>query len=72
MKRFLQYSLDHQRRIKAVLWEQDKLTQMNLTVVAMDEETFTYVSARQKTPRTLPLGDLMAAAYARGDNGENE
>ena len=64
MKRFLQYSLEHERRIKAVIWED--------TVVAMDDETFTYVSARQKKPRTLPLGDLMAAAYARGDSGENE
>ena len=72
MKRFLKYSLEHERRIKAVIWEDNKLTQMNLTVVAMDDETFTYVSARQKKPRTLPLGDLMAAAYARGDSGENE
>ena len=72
MKRFLQYSLEHERRIKVVIWEDNKLTQMNLTVVAMDDETFTYVSSRQKKPRTLPLGDLMAAAYARGDSGENE
>lgn len=70
MNRFLRYSLLHQRRIKAVLMEQGKLSQINLTVTALDETTFTYVSAKQKSPRTLPLSALMAAGYARGDTGE--
>lgn len=70
MNRFLRYSLLHQRRIKAVLMEQGKLSQINLTVTALDQTTFTYVSAKQKSPRTLPLSALMAAGYARGDTGE--
>lgn len=70
MNRFLRYSLLHQRRIKAVLMEKGKLSQINLTVTALDETTFTYVSAKQKSPRTLPLSALMAAGYARGDTGE--
>lgn len=72
MIRFLRYSLNHERRIRAVLMENDKMVQMNLTVTALDGETFTFVSAKQKTPRTLPLTALMAAGYARGDNGEND
>ena len=72
MIRFLRYSLDHERRIKAVLMEENKMIQMNLTVTALDSETFTYISAKQKTPRTLPLTALMAAGYARGDNGESD
>ena len=72
MIRFLRYSLNHERRIRAVLMENDKMVQMNLTVTALDGETFAFVSAKQKTPRTLPLTALMAAGYARGDNGEND
>ncbi|MBQ8537295.1 MAG: hypothetical protein IJ461_07845 [Clostridia bacterium] len=72
MIRFLRYSLDHGRRIKAVLMENDKMAQVNLTVTALDEESFTYTSSTQKRPRTLPLTALMAAGYARGDNGESD
>jgi len=72
MIRFLRYSLDHGRRIKAVLMENDQMTQTNLTVTALDESSFAYVTAKQKTPRTLPLTALMAAGYARGDNGESD
>ena len=72
MKRFLEYSRHHHRRIKAVFFEDGKMSQQNITVLEYDEETFTYISAKQKSPRRLPMETLLTAGYARGDHGETE
>ena len=70
MNRFLRYSLDHGRRIKAVLDVEGKILQTNITVTALDEDGFLVVSAQWKKPRKLPYESLLAASYARGDQGE--
>lgn len=72
MRQFLKYSLEHNRRIKAILCPEGVMTQQNITIQAFDEETFTYTSAKQKKPRTLPMEALLCAGYARGDRGEGE
>lgn len=71
MNRFLRYSLEKNQKIRAVLINEDgAMTQLNLTVTALDETSFTFLSAKNKTPRTLPLASLLSAGYARGDKGE--
>lgn len=69
-ERFLRYSLTHGRKIKAVLLTQTGFETANILVTDLTEDTFTFVSARNKVPRTEPLSVLMAASYARGDHGE--
>lgn len=71
MNRFLRYSLEKNQKIRAVLINEDgAMTQLNLTVTALDETSFTFLSAKNKAPRTLPLTALLSAGYARGDKGE--
>lgn len=69
--KFLQYSLTHQRPIKVMLMEEDRLASFNLTVQAIDEEGILYLSARnKKQPRRLRYDQLLSASYARGDDGD--
>lgn len=72
MEEFLRYSMAHQRRIRAILLMEGRMVQQNITVLRFTQEDFTFASARQKTPRTLPLNCLLSAGYARGDAGESE
>ena len=69
-EQFLRYSLTHGRKIMAVLLTGTGFETFNILVTAMTEDTFTFVSSRNKVPRTEPLSVLMAASYARGDHGE--
>lgn len=71
IRRFLQYSLRHQRPIKAVWTQGEDIVSRNLTVVALGEDSFFYLSARnKKTPLELPIQDLLSCCYARGDSGD--
>ena len=73
LHRFLRYSLSHGRPIRVMLMEDGLPRSLNLTVVAMDDEGFDYLSAKnKKQPRRLRYGDALAASYARGDSGEGE
>ena len=72
MRRFLEYSRHHQRRIGAVFLEDGKISRQNITILEYDEDTFIYVSAKQRKPRRMPLEVLLTAGYARGDRGETE
>lgn len=68
---FLRYSMEHKRPIKAMLMEDDKLRNLNLTVTAMDEEGFTCLTARSRKKELRFLyGQLLSASYARGDDGD--
>ena len=68
VERFLQYSLEHQKAIR-VLWESN-MTMQNITVVALGENSFSYISSKQKAPREAPLTAVLSASYARGDDGD--
>lgn len=72
MEEFLRYSMAHGRRIKAILLLDGQMMQQNIVIMRFSNEDFTYTSAKQKTPRTLPLSCLLSAGYARGDTGETE
>jgi hypothetical protein len=72
MEEFLRYSMDHGRRIKAILLLDGGMVQQNIVIVRFTQEEFTYTSSKLKKPQTLPIGSLLSAGYARGDTGETE
>ena len=72
MEEFLRYSMAHGRRIKAILLIEEQMVQQNITILHYNPKEFTYTSAKQRKPRTLPMKCLLSAGYARGDTGETE
>ena len=72
MEEFLRYSMAHGRRIKAILLLDGSMVQQNILIIRYTNEEFTYTSAKQKKPHTLPITSLLSAGYKRGDTGETE
>lgn len=68
--RFLSYSLRWACPIKLVYLKEGQMKTGNLTVVSLAEDSFEYTTARRKTPQTMPMADVLAASYARGDDGD--
>lgn len=69
MTRFLRYSLERGRKIRTVYSLEGKILQKTVLVLAWDENTVTLQSGK-KPPVTIPMRDLLACGYARGDDGE--
>ena len=70
-RRFLDYSLHWRRPIRLVWMAGEEIQTGNVTVIRLGESSFDYTSARSRTrPLTLPLDDVLSAAYARGDDGD--
>ncbi len=70
MERFLRYSLEHQRPIKAMLMLDGALTQKTVTVLALENgQTDLKIGAR-KNPVRVNVEDILSCDYARGDHGE--
>lgn len=67
---FLRYSLAHTRAIKVLF--ANTLKYANIIVVALEHDSFSYISARNKRPVTCSMDSLLAAGYARGDKGDIE
>lgn len=71
IRRFLQYSLRHQRPIKAVWTEGEEIHSRNVTVVQVDADSFFYLSSRnKKEPKEMQIQDVLSCCYARGDSGD--
>jgi len=70
MERFLRYSLQKGRRIRAVLMLDGKLVQKPVTVLAMDSLQVTLLLTAKRPPITVPLEAIYSCDYARGDHGE--
>ena len=68
VKRFLLYSLDHNRPVKVLL--ADTMKYKNITVITLDENEVGFLAAGRKTPQTMPLDQILSASYARGDDGD--
>lgn len=68
--RFLRYSLRHNRPVKALL-VLDTLRYETLTVINLSDTELSYITARKKTPCTIPLSAVLAVGYARGDDGDS-
>lgn len=71
IERFLRYSLRWNCPIRLVYLEKGQMKTGNITVVALGPDSVSCLTARsRKTPRQLLLNDIMAAGYARGDDGD--
>ena len=70
MKRFLQYSLEHGRKIRAVLMLDGQMVQRTLLVLEESGGEITALVGSGKKPRSIPLEDILSCDYARGDHGE--
>lgn len=68
VERFLRYSLAHNKPIRVV--DADTLKCRNITVITLDGQQVTFLTARRKTPETKPIGAFLSASYARGDDGD--
>ncbi len=69
MDRFLRYSLEKGRPIRAMLTLGGKLCQKTVTVLsAEDGRVLLRVGGRTAD---VPESDILSCAYARGDNGED-
>lgn len=71
MMRFLRYSQEKGRRIRAMLMVEGKLMQQPVTVLEYSETEATLMVGQRKKPITLPIADILSCDYARGDNGED-
>lgn len=71
IERFLAYSLRWNCPVKLVYMKEGQMVSGNVTVVALKEDRFDFITARKKTkPQTLMMSEVMAASYARGDDGD--
>ena len=68
---FLRYSLRWACPVKLVYLLEGQMKTGNVTVTALDEEGLEFVTARsKKKPTRLSLSSVLAAGYARGDDGD--
>ena len=74
VERFLRYSLERQRKICVVIMEDGQMKKINLLVTKVDEGGAEFSARRpgRKKEERFVLGDILTAAYARGDQGELE
>ena len=68
-ERFLIYSLHYNRPVR-VLLSSDEMKYLNLTVISIDDHSFTGLRPGRKTPLTIPFEQVLAVSYARGDSGD--
>ncbi|HIU19582.1 MAG TPA: hypothetical protein IAC48_05940 [Candidatus Limiplasma stercoravium] len=68
MTRFLRYALEKERRIRVVLMLEGQITQRTVRVLRLEENRVTLMAGKRTF--TLPLADVLACDYARGDHGE--
>lgn len=71
MIRFLRYAVERGRKIRAVFTLNGQIRQKTVAVICYNEDTVTLQAGRSK-PFTIPMEDLLACDYARGDDGEEE
>lgn len=68
IKRFLTYSLDHNKPVKVLF--ADTMKYKNITVVLLEGERVGYLVAGRKTPLETEMDNILSASYARGDDGD--
>lgn len=74
IRRFLQYSLERERKICVVLDRDGQMEKMNLRVTSIDEDGAGFCALRpgRKKETHYATDSVLTAAYARGDQGELE
>ncbi len=68
VRRFLSYSLAHNKPVKVFL--ADEMKYRNITVIDLSEDQVACLMAGRKKPLVLPISRILSAAYARGDDGD--
>ncbi len=68
VRRFLQYSLEHNRPVKVLF--ADTMKYRNITVILLEGDRVSFLTAGRKTPLTTEIGNILSASYARGDDGD--
>lgn len=68
--RFLLYSLEHQKKITLMMMDEKGIRRMNVTVTSIGDEAIEYVTGRSDKRKSIALGNILSAAYARGDDGD--
>ena len=71
MERFLRYSMEKERKIRAVLTLDGALTQKTVTVLSVQGDTVTLIIGAKKKPVTVAMQEILSCDYARGDHGED-
>ena len=73
IRRFLQYSLERERKICVVIMDENgAMIKKNMLVTAMDDDGFSARLPGRKREMRYALSQVLTAAYARGDQGELE
>ena len=70
MKRFLRYSLEKGRKIRAVLMLDGQMVQRTLLVLEETGSGITALIGSGKKPKSIAYEDILSCDYARGDHGE--
>ena len=65
--KFLEYSMEKDKSIKAVLLIEGNIRQLTIKVLSLSADGFTYRSGRSKKEQFCKYSDVLATAYARGD-----
>ena len=70
MERMLRFSFDHARVIRLMYFDaENKLKQVNATVIAYDEETVDLITTRSPRTITVPMSAILSVDFKRGDDG---
>ncbi|MDD3333921.1 MAG: hypothetical protein PHI98_00245 [Eubacteriales bacterium] len=72
MMRFLRYSMERGRKIRAMLLLNGQLVQRSMLVLDLDPLKATVLLGSKKEPVTIPLADILSCDYGRGDHGEDD
>ena len=67
VRRFLQYSLEHNKPVKVLF--ADTMKYKNITVILLKGDTVSYLTAGRKKPLCTTIENILSASYARGDDG---
>lgn len=71
IERFLRYSIERGRKIKVMRQTEDgSIKHENLTALSVADGKLVYLTSRKKTAQEMPLSSILAASYARGDEGD--
>ena len=64
MERMLRFSFDHARVIRLMYFdENNKLRQVNATVIAYDEETVDFITTRSPRTVTVPIASILSVDF---------
>ncbi|MBQ8555494.1 MAG: hypothetical protein IJ438_06405 [Clostridia bacterium] len=70
MERLLRYSLDHDRVIRLMLFQEGRLSQVNARVIFYDAEKVDYITTRSPRTQTVQRADILSVDFRKGDDGQ--